>query len=200
MQSQGEDVMVIPDILKEKVDVRFGSTKKAIVIQGPPGSGKSHLLCELEERLGVEKCKKIFLDSGWGKNEVRTNPTTRYDDLRGLNHDFVLIEQHYGEDAMCDPQEWVSILSGLGYTIYVFRFMLSLFVLRRRNPNGKPTQKDLDCGYNNYYNPKTKEEKDRHECIEQFSTGAEAHVRELSGDNKSTSDFADEVFKQISKV
>lgn len=72
--------------------------KFAVILRGPPASGKTTVAKEILARLGRQGEDPLILDGGWGVHpspEFRYDPATRYQDLRGAAveaQEFLVIE------------------------------------------------------------------------------------------------------------
>lgn len=101
--------------------------RKAIILRGPPGVGKSAVRKVLQGHLG-KSSRHIDLDSYWGKGEWRyAQPEFRYADLQLAAEPVVLVELAWGEpDGLDFPgatrgaDEWMGILRWAGREIFPF--------------------------------------------------------------------------------
>jgi hypothetical protein len=126
---------------------KLSPTRIAVILQGPTGSGKTATIGALLK--GFERSVAINLDDGWKSGEKRSNPSTRYDDIRSKNGETVLIEHFCGNEAMSSPDEWVRILEQKQYEIYVFRLKPSLSAIMERCKDDHKA--NLEINYARYY-------------------------------------------------
>lgn len=97
--------------------VSNGSVRKAIILRGPPGVGKSAICKLLQAHLG-DTSRHINLDAYWGKGEWRyAQPAFRYADLQLATEPVLVVELAWGEpDGLIFPgatrgaAEWMDIL------------------------------------------------------------------------------------------
>lgn len=102
-------------------------TRKAIILRGPPGVGKSAVSTLLRRHLG-KAARHINLDAYWGKGEWRyAQPEFRYADLQLAPEDVLVVEFAWGEpDGLAFPgatrgaDEWMGILRLAGREIFPF--------------------------------------------------------------------------------
>ncbi len=91
--------------------------RKAIILRGPPGVGKSAVCRVLVRRYG-EAARHINLDSYWGKGEWRyAQPDFRYADLQLAPEPVLIVELAWGEpDGLPFPgatrgaDQWMHLL------------------------------------------------------------------------------------------
>jgi hypothetical protein len=93
------------------------SVRKAIILRGPPGVGKSAVCKLLRSHIG-ESARHIDLDAYWGKGEWRySHPEFRYADLQLAQEPVLIVELAWGEpDGLAFPgatrgaDEWMGML------------------------------------------------------------------------------------------
>ena len=104
-----------------------GPGRKAIILRGPPGVGKSAVRELLQARLG-KAARHIDLDAYWGTGEWRyAQPEFRYADLQLATEPVVVVELAWGEpDGLAFPgatrgaNEWMEILRRAQREIFPF--------------------------------------------------------------------------------
>lgn len=115
-----------------------GPEKLAVVLRGPPCTGKSTIGCKLATWLGAPAV--VVLDERWGHGELRhrLRGIGRYPDLDS-NAPVLVIELGVGEPAdgssrgaSRDPMEWVEILEDAGRRVWFFMLWASEDVLVER--------------------------------------------------------------------
>ncbi len=171
--------------------------KIAIVIQGPTGSGKTTVISHLRQACGQE-VGSVLLDTGWNSGESRRDASSsseRYADLVSENSAIILIEQNYGEDAMCKPEEWTEILVRRGFFAFAFRLKPPIETINARNRS--TGRVGIDESYHRYYgNSQT----DPHAlCIRAFSTKSGVTVHLLETNDDSVSQVASRITQQVRK-
>ncbi len=98
----------------------------AIILHGPPGTGKSAISDEIAKR--TTGTKRISLDDGWAMHERPAKPlAARYDDIRQAKEPILLIELGFGEPANLNSigatrgaEEWVRVLRDAGRHVFAF--------------------------------------------------------------------------------
>ncbi len=103
------------------------SVRKAIILRGPPGVGKSAVCTVLRGHLG-KSARHINLDSYWGKGEWRyAQPEFRYADLQIATDPVLVVELAWGEpDGLVFPGatrgagEWIGILQRVKREVFPF--------------------------------------------------------------------------------
>ncbi|MBN9122678.1 MAG: hypothetical protein J0I06_26615 [Planctomycetes bacterium] len=108
-------------------NVSTGPARKAIILRGPPGVGKSAVRTLLQGHLG-KSARYINLDAYWGKDEWRyAQPEFRYADLQLATEPVLVVELAWGEpDGLIFPgatrgaNEWMSILQRAKREIFPF--------------------------------------------------------------------------------
>ncbi len=103
------------------------SVRKAIILRGPPGVGKSAVRTLLRYHLG-EAARYIDLGAYWGKDEWRFAQTDfRYADLQLATEPVLLVELAWGEPpglsfpgATTGANEWVDVLRKAKREIFPF--------------------------------------------------------------------------------
>ncbi|MCE9567026.1 MAG: hypothetical protein K8U57_33910 [Planctomycetes bacterium] len=103
------------------------TVRKAIILRGPPGVGKSVVRESLRRELGPA-ARHINLDAYWGKGEWRySQPDFRYADLQLALEPVLLVEFAWGEPeglpfpgATRGADEWVNILQNAKREIFPF--------------------------------------------------------------------------------
>lgn len=101
--------------------------RKAIILRGPPGVGKSAVRKSLQYRLG-NSARHIDLDAYWGAGEWRyAQPEFRYADLQLAKEPVVVVELAWGEpDGLAFPgatraaDVWLGILQQAGRQVFPF--------------------------------------------------------------------------------
>ena len=101
--------------------------RKAIILRGPPGVGKSAVRHELEYYLG-KSARHVDLDAHWGRGQWRyAHPEFRYADLQLAAEPVLLVEFAWGEPsgltfpgATRGAEEWVGLLRRAGRQIFPF--------------------------------------------------------------------------------
>ncbi len=104
-----------------------GPVRKAIILRGPPGVGKSAVCAALRGYLG-KSARHINLDMYWGKGEWRyAQPEFRYADLQLATEPVVVVELAWGEPsglvfpgATRGAYEWIGILRRAEREIFPF--------------------------------------------------------------------------------
>ncbi|BDB97496.1 hypothetical protein [Saccharolobus caldissimus] len=105
--------------------INLSSTKIAIVLRGPPGSGKSTVISELREFLLKQfsvNCEVEVLDK-FDLNIEKPNNRT-YVNLRNTiskNPQCILIELGWGDGATSNPKDWIELLEKAGFKIFLFK-------------------------------------------------------------------------------
>lgn len=104
------------------------SDKIAIVLHGPPCSGKTETAKELVRRLTPARSSFLSLDAGWMPGHFRYHPgPQRYADVAAVSEPVLLIEVGCGEP--CDLRlpgatqgaaEWVDVLRRANRRIHAF--------------------------------------------------------------------------------
>ena len=110
----------------------WGSTgrtpeRKAIILRGPPGVGKSAVRKSLQYHLG-KSARHVDLDAYWGEGEWRyEQPAFRYADLQLAPEPVVVVELAWGEpDGLAFPgatrgaDEWLGILQRDKREVFAF--------------------------------------------------------------------------------
>jgi thymidylate kinase len=100
--------------------------KIAIVLRGPPGSGKTEV-AQVLEGLFSGRCAFVNLDQFWVQGEKRFVGSCRYWDLDDPR-DVLIIELGYGEPwprsfdgATRNPKEWLRVLQNAKREVFLFR-------------------------------------------------------------------------------
>jgi hypothetical protein len=103
------------------------AARKAVILRGPPGVGKSAVRKSLQYHLG-KSGRHIDLDAHWGRGEWRyAHPEFRYADLQLAAEPVVVVELAWGEpDGLAFPgatrgaDEWMGILQRAGRELFPF--------------------------------------------------------------------------------
>jgi hypothetical protein len=101
--------------------------RKAVILRGPPGVGKS-AVCQLLRYHLQKSGRHINLDAYWGKGEWRyAHPEFRYADLQLAPEPVLVVELAWGEpDGLAFPGatrgagEWIGILQRAGREVVPF--------------------------------------------------------------------------------
>jgi hypothetical protein len=84
--------------------VSTGPVRKAVILRGPPGVGKSAVCTVLRGHLGPSG-RHVNLDAYWGRGEWRyAQPEFRYADLQLAAEPVLVVELAWGEpDGLAVP-------------------------------------------------------------------------------------------------
>jgi RecA/RadA recombinase len=103
----------------------MGAVPTALIVRGPPGSGKSTLVDSLvaQRKAAGQTCEKVHLDDGWNPGEVHRQPAataaTRYPSLVLRRESLLVVDLALAEPAFAQtdelgasrrPREWVALL------------------------------------------------------------------------------------------
>ena len=126
------------------------SEKIAIVLHGPPCSGKTQTANELVRRLTLARSRFVTLDAGWMPGYSRYNPGPQpYADLAAASDEVLVIEIGCGEP--CDLRfpgatqgaaEWIEVLRRSNRRILAFELRMDWDDARARlweRYRGSPT-------------------------------------------------------------
>lgn len=103
----------------------------AVILHGPPVTGKSTLSQELQKRFpGL--CRHVSLDEGWtGEHPFRFRLEERYQDLQVAREPILIVEVGCGEPPNLDfngatrgAREWIEVLTAAERRIIPFLLML----------------------------------------------------------------------------
>jgi hypothetical protein len=134
------------------------TTKRAIILRGPPCSGKSSVSCELFQRLKTT-AKFVSLDDGWNPGERRFKNDGRYVDLES-DAETLVIELGFGEPngesfagATRNPNEWLTVLKNAKRSVHVFLLQPSAEEVFRRIAHDRKAedQEYFRCAAWRYY-------------------------------------------------
>jgi hypothetical protein len=108
------------------MSMNAAAQKNAIVLHGPPATGKSQIWEHIKKKVPV--AARISLDDGWGPGEIRyRGGTERYLDLAQAQSPVLVVELGWGEPAGLGfpgatraAQEWVRVLRDGGRQVYPF--------------------------------------------------------------------------------
>ncbi len=109
------------------------SEKIAIVLHGPPCSGKTQTANELVRRLTPARSRFVSLDVGWAPGHPRYNPgSLRYADLVAASEPVLVIEIGCGEPsdlrfpgATQGAAEWIELLRRSNRRILAFQLRMN---------------------------------------------------------------------------
>lgn len=109
-----------------------GTEKVAIVLHGPPCSGKTETAKELVRRFTPERSRFVSLDVGWMLGDSRYNPgPQRYADLATASERALVIEIGCGEPpdlrlpgATQGAAEWIEVLRRSNRRILAFALQM----------------------------------------------------------------------------
>lgn len=129
----------------------------AIVLRGPPGTGKTTILNALQRHYRLPLNSHVTLDDFWFPGEKRFADHCRYWDLRD-QPDVLLIELGYGEPlgevfagATKNPGEWVSILEADRREVFFFLLDIDKAeCLRRVAARGNLASQYTEMAWNRY--------------------------------------------------
>jgi hypothetical protein len=125
--SQGIHKAALHSVIEGRQDVSTLAQKKAIVLHGPPGVGKSQVCERILRHLGTAAVR-ISLDRNWGPGESRfEGGKSRYADLASAQADTIVLELGWGEPSCLEmpgavqgAQEWVDVLTAAGRQLFPF--------------------------------------------------------------------------------
>jgi hypothetical protein len=141
------------------------SVRKAIILRGPPGVGKS-AVCTLLLRHVGNSARHINLDAHWGKGEWRyAYPEFRYADLQLAAEPVLVVELAWGEpDGLAFPgatrgaDEWMGILQRAGREVIPFFLTASWDAILQRltERHGRDSQHNIlsELGRASFYEHK----------------------------------------------
>lgn len=142
-----------------------GPVRKAIILRGPPGVGKSAVRKLLQARLG-KSARHIDLDAFWGRGEWRyAQPEFRYADLQLATEPVLVVELAWGEPpglafpgATRGAQEWMGLLRRAGREVFPFFLTAewSAILKRLTDRHGREEQHDVlaELGRASFYEHK----------------------------------------------